>query len=212
MESENFFLTFIDDICCTPEERVEVEKALRTARATSTDRAAFQMLNMELLKVTSPEWYGRVKKILIDDLHATIFKRVRLRTTLGLLILMGSRWAPELPLREAVSQLVEASMRRHADTPIYQVFARAVDYEWSEMVRMGPKLIEFAGDVDLSMSVRTLAPTHATLCVSGPDTALFAGYVLPGFLRGMMEILNVEGTISVVEAYDEDMVFDVKWR
>jgi hypothetical protein len=213
MESGTLYLRLIPHVQCDEAERVWLERVLGQVGVGSLDRAAYQLLNLEMIKEPLPEVYRVVWGVLVGELRATVFSQVRLRTAMACLAVMGSHWAPALGLRGSIHKLVQDAVTLNARSPVYQVFLRAVDYRWEEMVKVGVGLGSFGSVLAMEMKVGEVTAQSARLWVSGTDAGAFGGLVLPGFLRGVMLALGVgEGMVEVEEEDDGWVALLVRWR
>ncbi len=198
MESETFYLQLLPHVRGDQSERAKLVEILERISPLSTERAAYQLLHLVLIKDKHPDIYATVKGIL-DRLKAGLFNHMRLRTTMACLAVMGSHWSPERGMIASIQKLVEDSLKANAGSPVYQIFFRAVDYRWDEMVRVGAGLGAFNGSSALEMKIGDVTQHSAKVWVSGADAGAVGGFVLPGFLRGAMSVLGVSGSVEITE-------------
>jgi hypothetical protein len=210
MESADFYLKLLPMIPCQEAERAALAAASARASAESLDRAAFQLLTLRTLEGANLGASRRVKEILAGELKGTIFSKLRLRTAVTLTAWMGSYWQPELRLRDASSMIVRDTICANAESPVYQILLRAIDYRWEEMFKGAADLSRLSGSMAIDFDIVWISSKHVRVCVSGPDASLFAVYILPGVLRAVMQILKVPGELKVEED-GEDVILGMRW-
>lgn len=111
----------------------------------------------------------------------------------------------------SIHRLVEDALKANAESPVYQVFFRAVDYSWDEMVRVGSELGKFGGNLALDMKIGGITKHSATVSMTGTDAGAFGGFVLPGFLRGTMSVFGIVGSVEIVEDELDFVEVEVRW-
>jgi hypothetical protein len=210
MESADFYLKLLPMVRCEEGEREELAAALGRAAAESSDRAAFQLLNLKTLEGVDPALHVQMKEIIEGELKGTVFSALRLRTSIGLTAVMASKLKVGVPLKQATNLLVYETMCANEMSPVYQVFLRAIDYKFEEVLRGASDLGRLGGNVSMLFETEWLGERSARVRASGADAPLFAGYILPGFLRAVMKILNVFGDIDVNEGGGEVML-GMRW-
>ncbi len=211
MESENFYLKLVPWIQGQESERAKIIRIIEQASPDSTDRAAYQLLNLELIQDKHPALHAQIKAVLVNELQANLFSQIYLRTTVAILAVIGSHWAPDRGLLASIQKLVEDAVIINAQSPIYQVFFRAVDYRWDEMVRVGSQLGKFGSSVALDMGTEDVTDHSGKVWVSGTDAVVFGSFVLPGFLRGVMSVLGVTGSVEITEEDTKWIELSVRW-
>ncbi len=211
MESEHFYLKLLPHIRGQASERAKVADILGRIAPASIDRAAYQLLNLEFIKDKLPDVHALVKAVLVDELRANIFSHIKNNTSMTCLAAMGSHWAPELGMIPSIQRLVEDVMKANSESPVYQVFFRAVDYRWDEMVRVGAGLGKFGTNLSMDISTGEITKNSAKVWVSGPDSGAFGGLMLPGFLRGTMSVLGVKGSVEITEEEPNFIEISVRW-
>lgn len=200
------------NILGSPEEMRRLAESIALLPADATVRGMFPFFVKEYVSRSFPEVFARLAPVL-SGYAPSPFGQVSLSEALMYTASIASHVreheAWELELLQATNQMMERMVERYQSKPIFKTLTRVADGSFHGYLKQyqDMEVLLWSGRAE----VRELTPGSAQVVIEYPY-AQAAGYFAPGFMRGILSVFDVKGTITIQESDGDRCVLDVVWQ